>query len=452
MKTFITILVTALVVGAIAVGAFVKMRGAGGQGDETIVRLEPAERGELIETVSAPGQVQPKTKVSISAKTAARIVELPYKEGDVVTKGDPNATPPVPASVLVRLDSKDLEAQLRGAEARYAAQGAQLVVAQARIGAKESEVQGVKFQFEDAGRDLNRQRELLTTKDVSQASVDTSQAKYDQLKSQLESLLRSAQADRQNLMVMRHEMEALDAEIARARENLSYAVIASPIDGVVTKLNAQVGELVVTGTMNNPGTVIMEVADLGTMLVIARIDESSIAHLKVGQKARVHSQAYADEVFEGEVTSVALAQTEEKDLTKFYKTEVLLKTDGRRIFSGLTADVDIETARHEKVLKIPSQAVLGRPIDELPQAMRDKSEVDKTRTLATVVYRMIDGKAVVTPVKVGPSDITHTVVESGLADGDIVIVGPYKVLEAMKHDQKVKDEKLVPSTQPAAKA
>ena len=84
-----------------------------GEGEETVVRIEPSGRGLLVETVTAPGVVQPKTKVSISAKTAARIVELPFKEGDVVKKGDP----------LVRLDSKDLEALLRGAEARYAAEG-----------------------------------------------------------------------------------------------------------------------------------------------------------------------------------------------------------------------------------------------------------------------------------------------------------------------------------------
>ena len=108
---------------------------------------------------------------------------------------------------------------------------------------------------------------------------------------------------------------------------------------------------------------------------------------------------------------------------------------------GLTADVDIETARHEKVLAVPSQAVLGRPVDDLPQALRDLPEVDHSKTLVTVVYRMVDGKAVVTPVKVGPSDITHTLVESGLREGDQVIVGPYKVLEGLANDTKVKDEK-----------
>jgi HlyD family secretion protein len=391
--------------------------------------------------------VQAKSKVSISARVSARVVELPFKEGDAVTKGNATTQP----SILLRLDSKDLEAQLRASEARYAAQSAQLTVADSRIRAQEAQVEASLVMLNDAERDLNRQRELLSTKDVAQSSYDTSKAKFDNLKAQLDSARRTIEAEKSNLFVLKHQLEAADADIARARDSLSYTTITSPIDGVVTRINSQVGELVVIGTMNNPGTVIMEVADLNTMLVNARIDEGNVAAVKVGQKAKVRAQAYGDEVFDGTVDTVALSQTEEKDGTKYYKTEILLKTDGRRIFSGLTADVDIETARHEKVLAIPSQAVLGRPVDDLPQALRSAKEVDSSKTLVTVVYRMIDGKAVVTPVKVGPSDMTHSLVESGLKEGDEVIVGPYKVLEKLAHDEKVKDEKTV-TTQPTTKA
>ena len=462
MKILITILVTAAVVGGAAYG-FIKWRGSvNGQaeGQELMVRLQPVQRGSLVETVSAPGTIQPKTKVSISARVAARIIELPVKEGDVVTKGDPNATPPKPPTVLIKLDSKDLEAQLRAAEAHYAAQAGQLIVAEARISAEEASMVASKVMLADADRDLKRQTELLATKDVSQATVDTAQAKFDQLTAQIQSTQRTIAADRSNLSVLKHELEAADAEIARARDSLSYTTITSPIDGVVTKLNSQVGELVVIGTMNNRGTVIMEVADLGTMIVEARTDEASVASVKLGQKAQVRTQAYPDDVFSGTVSAVALAQTDERDNMggggggnssggNYYKTEILLETKGRRVLAGLSADVDIETERHENVLKVPSQAVLGRPVDDLPLALRDHPEVDKNKTLVTVVYRLVNGKSVVTPVKVGPSDVTHTIIDSGLADGDQVIVGPYKVLEKLANDQKVKDEKTVPSsTQP----
>ncbi len=450
MKTLIIIVVTAVVVGGGVAGVFYKMRSSENAGDATIVRVEPAARGDLVETVSAAGQVRPKTKVSISARVAARIIDLPFKEGDVVTKGNPTSKPAVEPSVLVRLDAKDLDAQLRAAQAHYEAQSSALVVAEARIRALESQIEASKVMLADAERDFKRQKELFATKDVSQSAVDSAQTKFDQLKAQLVSSERTIDADRSNLQVLKHELEAADAEIARARDSLSYTTITSPVDGVVTRVNSEVGELVVIGTMNNPGTVIMEVADLTTMLVNARVDEASITSLKVGQKVKVNSQAYSKETFDGVVSAVALAETEEKDGTKFYKCEVTLNTNGRRILSGLTADVDIETARHEKVITVPSQAVLGRPVDELPVDMRNKPEVDKNKTLATVVYRMVDGKAMITPVRVGASDVAHTIIESGLTEGDQIIVGPYKVLEKLAHDQKVKDEKTA-STEPTSK-
>jgi len=69
--------------------------------------------------------------------------------------------------------------------------------------------------------------------------------------------------------------------------------------------------------------------------------------------------------------------------------------------------------------------------------------LDKNKSHATVVYRYNDGKSVVTPVKIGPSDLTHTVITAGIAEGDKVVVGPYKVLDKLKHDQKLRDEREV---------
>src|SRR5690348_3137581 len=102
-------LALALGLGAGLVKVLKKSAVANGEG--TPVRMEKAQKTELVELVSAPGTIEPKTKVSISAKIAARIVELPFKEGDTVTKGDPNANPPVPPSLLVKLDSRDMDAQ-----------------------------------------------------------------------------------------------------------------------------------------------------------------------------------------------------------------------------------------------------------------------------------------------------------------------------------------------------
>ncbi|HMO24883.1 MAG TPA: efflux RND transporter periplasmic adaptor subunit [Tepidisphaeraceae bacterium] len=430
MKTILTIILTALICG----GAFIALSRGSGFGrppEPTSVRVEPARRGELVETVSAPGTIRARSKVSISARVSARIEDLPHPAGSTVRVRD----------VLVKLDSTDLEAQLRAAQARYSAQQQQITVAEVRLKSQESTIASVDIQLQDARRELSRQRQLLENRDVSQQAVDQAQARVDQLQAQKLSQEQQLEADRANLVVLKHQLEAADADIARARDNLSYTTIRSPIDGVVTRVNAERGELVVTGTMNNAGTVILEVADLSAMIVEARVDESVIASVREKQRANVRMQAYPGRVFKGSVLTVALAETEvARDGSKHYKCEILMDATNERIFSGLTADVDIETARHPSVLRVPSQAVLGRAVDDLPPSMRDLPEVDRTRTFATVVYRIVDGKAVVTPVRVGPSDLTHTAIESGLKAGDLVVVGPYKVLEAIGHDQAIRSE------------
>jgi HlyD family secretion protein len=133
---------------------------------------------------------------------------------------------------------------------------------------------------------------------------------------------------------------------------------------------------------------------------------------------------------------------------KWYRARVVLDLKGRRIPAGLSADVDIETEVHTHVIKVPTQAVMGRPLEELPAGVKDKPEVDKDKTLVTVVFRYDNGKAVMTPVVISAGDMTHTVIEKGLKDGDRIITGPYKVLPGLKDGQEVKEQAA--TTQPGA--
>ena len=453
VKTFITVVVTVVVVLALVVGL---ARWAGWRADRSDqdvkqVRIDPVARGDLVEVVRAPGEVEPKTKVSISARIAARIVALPFKEGDRVTRGDPAADPPIPPAVLVRLDASDLEAALLIAEARRAAQAAEIERATEQMAAQRAEIDGLKASLDEAQSERERQSKLLDSQDVSQSSYDQANRHVDECKARHKSAGHTLQSLTSGLAVLHHQLEAADAEITRAKDTLSHTIITSPLDGVVSRLNAEVGELVVTGTMNNPGTVILEVADLSEMLAVAQIDESDIGAVEPGQPVRVSIDAYPDRRFKGVVDSVALIGLGVGFESKAFRVEILLDGDDQRIFSGLTAEVEIETRRHEGVLKVPSQAVLGRRADDLLAEIRDDNpNVDPSKTFATVVYRHADGKAVVTPVTVGPSDATHTIVRSGLTEGDRVITGPFKVLENLKHDQPVKDEGLSSTTRPAA--
>jgi HlyD family secretion protein len=440
LRIVIVLVVLLAIVGLTA--AFVMRRGRSAEQKPTTVRIAQPEVGKLVEYVSAPGEIEPTSNVEISAKVSARVVALPFKEGDEVTKGDPNADPPVPPSVLVRLDSKDWESQLLSAQASRDAQAAQIEVDKARIEAQKAALAGTIASLEQARTDLERQRALLATKDISQATFDQAKLKLDGLEAEYTGAVHSLQAAELNLKVLKHNLEAADARIDQAKEALSYTTIVSPIDGVVTRLNAEVGEMVMTGTMNNAGTIIMEVGDLSEMLVVAQVDEADVGKLKVGQTARAHVQAWPDKTFPGTVRAIALSHKFGNQGAKYYETEVVLEDPNEQIFTGMTADVDIAVAEHEEVVILPSQAVLGRKVDELPVEVRDKlTDRERLKSFASVVYCFRDGKAHVTPVKIGASNMTHTVVASGIGKDDRIVFGPYKELEKLRHEQPVADER-----------
>ncbi len=410
-------------------------------GSGTPVRIDLASTGELVEIVSAPGTVTPQTKVSISARVSARIVDLPLRVGDPVSKGNPTANPPLEPSLLVKLDDTDLRAELRGTEARYLAQAAELETAKARLDAQSNLLTQLRVELENEQKNLARQVKLLESGDVSQQVVDDLRTRVAGLVARLNAEEGNQAADRKRLAVLEAQVQAAQAEVDQRKQLLTYATITSPIDGVVTQRNAEVGELAIVGTMNNPGTQIMEVADLSKMLVKVRVDEADVARVAVGQPAKVRIQAYPDMIFNGVVQTVALSKTRDPvDRSESYETEVLLDTTGQAVLSGLAADADIESRRHNDVIRVPSQAVLGRLTDELPVDMRNSPEVDLTKTITTVVYRMIDNKAVITPVRVGPSDLTHTIILAGLKPDEPVITGPFKILDTLKHDQAVRRE------------
>jgi HlyD family secretion protein len=443
-RKWIIIAIVAVLVLLVVGGVASKHRK--GKDKEEVVRLEEVTRGELTELVSAPGEIEPKTTVQISARVSARIVDMPYEEGDIVTCGDPCAEPPIPASVLIRLDAKDLESQMRLAEAGRNAQAAQMDVEKARIESSKYNLEALGASLEQAQKELERKKGLFESHDISKADYDQIKYKVDELRAQYESAEHNLDAAQRNLVVLKHNLEAAEARIAEAMELMRYTTIESPINGIVTRVNAKVGEMVMTGTMNNPGTVIMEVSDRSRMLVVAQVDEADVGGLNVGQDATVIVQAFPDIKFKGVVDKIALKHRFSDNRTRYYRTEILLENDPNvsKLYTGLTADVDIETRKHTDVIKVPSQAVLAREVDGLPLDIRDKSsELDKDKKFAPVVFKYNDGKAVVTPVMIGQSDLTHTIILSGLNEGDKIAVGPYKILDKLQHDQKLKDEREV---------
>jgi len=204
-----------------------------------------------------------------------------------------------------------------------------------------------------------------------------------------------------------------------------------------------VGEQVL-GTLQAAGSVIMEIADLSRMMLKAHVDEANIGPVRPGQSAKVYLTQQMDQPFDGTVERIKLTRAIERDGTGYFEVWILVELpdeERRRIGRIGNTDIEVETIRD--AVKVPSQAVLDRRIDELPKEVADNPLVDKNKTFARVVYKIVDGKAIANPVTTGSSDLTHAVVLAGLADGDKIITGPYKILLTLKDKQAVADETTV---------
>jgi HlyD family secretion protein len=381
------------------------------------VRQGTAKKQTLVESVSAPGTVEPKRKVDVSAEVSARILELPLREGSQVKKGD----------VLVKLDGRDLTAALTSAEARRDGE-------KFRLESERSRILGTQENLANSKLQLARQQNLFVTGDVSKQALDDAQTKTKDLESQLH-------AAEQTLSQLQKTIESSQAQIEQAREQLRKTVIVSPIDGVVTVLTAEVGELVMVGTMNNAGTRIMTVADLGEMRLNARVSETDIARIAVGVTAEVFINAYKDQPFAGKVEEVALARTLEKDGTSTFKVLVSLDLKGKVIPSGLTGNVDLNVASTDGIV-VPSQAIVDRKVEELPKAVAADSLVQKTKLTTPIVLVVKDGIVSLRPVVSGVSNMSDTIVVQGLKEGETVVTGPYRSLESLKEGDRVKEEEM----------
>jgi HlyD family secretion protein len=268
------------------------------------------------------------------------------------------------------------------------AQEQQIEVAKQRIEGQKAAIKATKAMVADLKRDLERNKSLVATHDVSQSVLDTAQAKYDEQSEQIDSAEKNLIADDTNLKVMDAQLDAAKAQVDKAEQDISYTEIVAPIDGTITSLKAEEGEMVMTGTMNNAGTMILEVADLKTMLMVAKLDESQIDPVKEHQHAGVRIQAFRDVVFDGEVESVGESRTTDVlDQTKYFQIKVrLLDLKGRRVRSGLSADVEIQTQKHEGVIRVPSQAAeaTSRSASSRPETSVTHSGPPSGSTLRTM--------------------------------------------------------------------
>jgi HlyD family secretion protein len=393
------------------------------------VQLARVRVEDITSRVRAPGKIEAKTQVKVSADIMGKIVVLAVKEGDSVRKGQ----------LMLQLDDTQYRAYDGQARATAAA-------ARARVREAEQALRAAEAMY-------RRQKALAEQKLLSEAEVD-------QAESAIETARSAAQTARQ-------EVARADAAVAGASDNLRKTRFVAPFDGVVSALNVEAGENVITGTMNNPGTEILVVSDLSRMLVKADVDETDVVEMKVGQKAKITVDALPDTSFSGTVTDVG--NTAKRSITSTvegqtnFEVKVVFDDNVPQVRPGMTADVDIETATHAKTRGVPIQAVVVRTQRELDRAAHkpgarakrrpagaalaaeDDTVGRKDKEITGVFVVGKDNLAKFVPVRTGIASETMIEVVGTLAPGDVVVSGPYKALRDLKPGSKVKRE-----TAPAA--
>jgi len=379
------ILIAALVLGLLAVVVFASLRGSRRE-KGTKVYVEAVSRRDIGRVVKTSGEIDPREKVNISAHVVGKIEHLFVEEGDLIRKGQPFLELEKEAYSAAR-DQWSAQLRKAGTEVR-----------QAEVG------------LADTRNKLARARRLNQEGILSAEQLEAAELAQANAELRLEDSRQSVQQARANL--------------EKAQDDLKKTTIYAPLTGRVIALNAEEGEVVVSGTMNNPGSVIGEIADLSVILAKVDIDETEVVLVKPGQSARILVDALPDKEYHGHVAEVGnkgFSRAQQPDVT-FFNVEILLDDPDEDLRPGMSVRAEIDTAVHAKVLVAPIQAVVERDV-------KDK-ETD-------VVFVVQDGKAVQRAVKTGISDETRVEIVSGVQPGDKVVTGPYRSLRDLDDGDRV---------------
>ena len=408
------------------------------------VNTETIQKRDLKAIVSASGKIQPKRFVNISADTSGRVTELAVNEGDRVKQGQ----------FLMQIDPRNLRTRVQSGEASLGAARSQLE--QMRL-SLESARTALK-QAEDAYR---RQQNLakggLTTKEtLEKTEADLAMRKAD-LASQ-----------EQNLRTLQLRTEQEQATLENAKTDLSKVRIESPIDGIITRRNVEQGETAVVGTMNNAGTVLLQVADMSVIEAEVEVDETDIPNVQLGQTGSITVDAISGKTFTAKVTEIGNSPIQATGTASTQATnfKVTLQIEGEipDVRPGFTCTADITTATRAKALAVPIQATTVREVvlDDKGQIVREPVTPGRRPSSTTVqaselkpgqerkelegVFVVRDGKAVFELVKTGIAGEKYFEIMSGLKDGDSVIVGPFASVRTLADGAAVKIEQAPRTT------
>ena len=399
--------------------------------NRVVVQTQKVERRDLTSVVSASGEIKPKKFVNVSANVSGRITQLLVKEGDRVKKGQ----------VLARIDSTRIAA---GEQQSAAA----VQTARAELDRAQADLEMAKSAYERSKR--MRDEKLISDQQFEQAEAEIK--------------MKSAAVEAQ-----RRRINQSTAVLASNRDDLEKTVVISPMEGVVTSLVKEEGEVVIGAQSFSP-TVIMTIGDLSSFEVEILVDETDIRYVTLGQEADIRVDALEGVKIKGEVTEIGSSAIPRggtsgqpgggggqstANQAKDFKVSVTVKDPPASLRSGLNATADIVTARKQKVVAVPIQAVVvrevgkdGKVIDPgalqaaekepgggaTPERRSDKGEEKEG------VFVFKNGDAAFKPVKTGIIGETDMEITEGVSEGEEIITGSYRTLRTLKDQAKVKLE------------
>lgn len=401
------------------------------------VDVERIARRNLAAIVSASGTVEPQLAVDVSSSVMGRVTRLAVAEGERVAAGQ----------LLLQIDPESLRAAVdSGAAALRAAESGldQALVA----------VETARVNLERAREQLDRQQDLWELRLVSRDDYD--QARRDVELRETEFRARTVEVATAGQRVQQ-EQALLDS----AEYDLSQVTITSPIDGVVTRRNIEEGETVVIGTMNNPGTVLMTIADFSILEAHVEVDETDIPSVRLGQPAEITVDALPGRTYRGLVTEIGnspLPSEAAGSQATNFRVVVTLDDDVPGVRPGFTATADITTATRTRVVAVPIQSTTIREVSPGgrgagPAAAGGRRSVTQAVSAAQPpgapqpapelvevegVFVVRGERAAFVLIATGIAGDRYFEAVSGLDAGELVVTGPFDVVRALEDGDAVR--------------
>lgn len=407
---------------AVVIIVFVALAMRQGRRGGVDVRTEEVQRRSLISVVTASGRIRPHRRVDIQADVSGRIVDLRILEGQMVTAGD----------TLLIIDPATFRSAVQRAQA--ARSSAQASAAQARANR------------DQAQRQLERTRRIRAQNPelISDSESETAETAFEVQ----EALYQASE----------HMVEQSRANLQEARDRLAKTVIQAPMAGRVTRLNVEFGETAIVGTMNNPGTVLLTVADLSEMEAVVEVDETDIPQIELGDSASIEIDAFPDQVFTGRVTEIGHSSIQggalgfsgsTSDQSVDFEVVIRLDEPPGALRTDLSATADVVAEVRDSVLSIPIIALTLRTPepDEVEEPSGDSEgepielvEQEEPEELEGVFVVDEDNTVTFRPVTVGIAGREHFEVLEGLEEGEMIVAGSYQAIRQLEDGNLVKPE------------